>query len=284
MEGWKVTDVHVHIQPLEMVRPDAMEMLKLGKKDFEFIQKLTKSPSAFIEHLDREGVWRAALINYVSEEVIGFTEKVNAFVSDYARDYPDRLLAFGGVDPRKEDVKERMEDLISRYEVSGLKLHPPHQLLHPNAYIGEGVTGLKVAYSMAEDSGLPVMIHTGTSIFPRARVKYGNPLALDDVAVDFPRLKIIMAHGGRPFWTREAFFLLRRHRNIYFDTSSIPPKRLLDYFPRLEEISDRTLFGSDWPGPMVPGMRRNIDDFLSLPISDEVKKRILEDNSMKVFR
>ncbi len=283
MEGDRITDVHVHIQPYDMVKPDAMEMLKLGKKDFEFIQGLTRSPSAFIEHLDREGVWRAALINYVSEEVIGFTEEVNAFVSDYAREYPDRLLAFGGLDPRKEDVKERMEDLISKYEVSGLKFHPPHQLLHPNAYLGEGVRGLEVAYSMAEDNGLPVMVHTGTSVFPRARAKYGNPLALDDVAVDFPKLKIIMAHGGRPFWTQEAFFLLRRHPNIYFDTSSIPPKRLLDYFPRLEEIADRTLFGSDWPGPKVPGIRRNIDDFLSLHLSDEAKKKILEDNSLKIF-
>ncbi len=136
---------------------------------------------------------------------------------------------------------------------------------------------------MAEESSLPVMIHTGTSIFPRARVRFGNPLALDDVAVDFPKLNLIMAHGGRPLWTREAFFLLRRHQNLYFDISSIPPKLLLDYFPRLEQIADKTLFGSDWPGPMVPGMRRNIDDFLSLPLSDGAKRMILESNALKLF-
>ncbi|MFQ5837259.1 MAG: amidohydrolase family protein [Thermoplasmata archaeon] len=284
MEGLKVTDVHVHIQPFEMVRPEALEILKLGKRDFEFIIELRRKPSKFIEVLDREGVWRACLINYVAKEVLGFTEEVNAFSSEYAREYPDRLLPFGGVDPRSADVRERMEDLISKYEVRGIKIHPPHQLLYPNGYVSEGLTGLEVVYSMAEDNDLPVMVHTGTSIFPEARVRFGNPLTLDDVAVDFPKLKIIMAHGGRPFWTEEAFFLLRRHENLYFDISSIPPKRLLHYFPRLEEVAHRTLFGSDWPGPMVPGIRRNLEDFLALPLPENAKRAILETNPMRLFK
>ncbi len=283
MQGLRVTDVHVHIQPFEMVKPEALKVLKLGKRDFEFIAELRREPSKFIEVLDREGVWRACLINYVAEEVLGFTEEVNAFSTKYASEYPDRLLPFGGVNPRSEDVKVRMEELLSTLEVKGVKLHPPHQLFYPNSYATEGLKGLETVYSMAEDDGVPVMIHTGTSIFPGARVRYGNPLALDDVAIDFPKLKIIMAHGGRPFWTREAFFLLRRHRNIYLDLSSIPPKGLLEYFPRLEEISRRSLFGSDWPGPMVPGIRRNLEDFLSLPLSSEAKKAIAETNPMRLF-
>jgi predicted TIM-barrel fold metal-dependent hydrolase len=284
MEGLRITDVHVHIQPLEMVRPEALEILKLGKKDFEFIVELRRNPSKFVELLDREGVWRACLINYVAKEVLGFTEDVNAFVSGYAREYPDRLLPFGGVDPRAPGVADRMEDLISKYEVRGVKIHPPHQLLYPNSYRTEGLKGLETVYTMAEDNGLPVMIHTGTSIFPKAIVRFGDPLTLDDVAVDFPKLKIIMAHGGRPFWTQEAFFLLRRHRNLFLDVSSIPPKRLLHYFPRLEEVAHKTLFGSDWPGPMVPGIRQNLEDFHHLPISDEAKRSILEKNALSLFR
>jgi predicted TIM-barrel fold metal-dependent hydrolase len=283
MEGLRITDVHVHIQPFEMVRPEALEILKLGKKDFEFVAELRRNPSKFIEVLDRAGVWRACLINYVAKEVLGFTEEVNAFVSSYAREYPDRLLSFGGIDPRAPDVRERMEALISKYEIRGVKIHPPHQLLYPNAYRTEGLKGLEVVYSMAEDNGLPVMIHTGTSIFPRALVRFGDPLALDDVAVDFPNLQIIMAHGGRPFWTEQAFFLLRRHKNIFLDISSIPPKRLLHYFPRLEEVASKSLFGSDWPGPMVPGIRRNLEDFYALPLSEEAKRSILETNALKLF-
>ncbi len=283
MEDLRVTDVHVHIQPFDMVKPEALEILKLGKRGLEFIGELQRNPSKLIQILDHDGVWRVCLINYVAEEVLGFTEDVNAFSFQYAREYPDRLLPFGGIDPRRSDVKERMEELISKYEIRGIKIHPPHQLFYANSYSTEGLEGLSTVYAMAQENQVPVMIHTGTSIFPGARVRYGDPLALDDVAIDFPGLQIIMAHGGRPFWTEEAFFLLRRHKNLFLDLSSIPPMRLLDYFPRLEEVANQTLFGSDWPGPMVPSIRRNLDEFLALPLSDGAKRAIVETNPLRLF-
>ncbi|MFQ5986958.1 MAG: amidohydrolase family protein, partial [Thermoplasmata archaeon] len=276
--------VHVHIQPFELVKPAAFELFKnLGKEDVDFMRRLRDDPALFIQVLDEAEVWRACLINYVAEEVLGFTEEVNAFSANYAKDYPDRLLPFGGLDPRREDVRDVMEELLSTHEVRGIKLHPPHQLVPADGYRG-GVKGLEIVYSMAEDQGVPVTIHTGTSIFPGARSRLGDPLALDDVAIDFPRLKIIMAHGGRPFWTEEAFFLLRRHSNVYLDISSIPPKRLLDYFPRLEAVAHKTLFGSDWPGPQVPGIRRNLDDVMALPLSQEAKRNIAEGTALRLFK
>lgn len=284
MEGWRVTDVHVHIQPYEMVRPEARSLFQnLGKVDWDHMRRLREDPSAFVEVLDAEGIWRACLINYVAEEVLGFTWEVNAFAADYAKEHPDRLLPFGGVDPRREDVEARMEDLLSTYEVRGIKLHPPHQLFPANGHLTGEVPGLETVYALAQDHGVPVMVHTGTSVFPGARSRLGDPMALDDVAVDFPKLTLLMAHGGRPLWTREAFFLLRRHRNVYLDISSIPPQRLLDYFPRLEAVADRVLFGSDWPGPMVPGIRRNLDDILALPLADETKRALAEGNARRVF-
>ena len=66
---------------------------------------------------------------------------------------------------------------------------------------------LEIIYRAAEANGVPVMFHTGTSIFPGARNKYGDPIHVDDVAVDFPKLKILLAHGGRPLWMQTAFFL-----------------------------------------------------------------------------
>ena len=123
------------------------------------------------------------------------------------------------------------------------------------------------------------MFHTGTSVFPGARSKFGHPMALDDVAVDFPNLKIIMAHGGRPLWMNEAFFLLRRHRNVYMDISGIPPKSLLTYFPRIEEIAHKTLYGSDWPSPGIPGMRANAEAVTNLPLKEATKRKILYENA-----
>ena len=134
---------------------------------------------------------------------------------------------------------------------------------------------LEIIYRAAEANGIPVMFHTGTSIFPGARNKYGDPIYLDDVAVDFPKLKIVMAHGGRPIWMDTAFFLLRRHPNMYFDISGIPPKALLKYFPRLAEIAHKTLFGTDWPSPGVTEVWRNLEDFKALPISTEMRDQIL---------
>ena len=118
---------------------------------------------------------------------------------------------------------------------------------------------------------------------PGARNKFGDPIYVDDVAVDFPNLKILLAHGGRPLWCDTAFFIARRHRNAYIDISSIPPKRLLNYFPRLEEIGDKVLFGSDWPGPGVPGIREELDGIAGLPITKELRDKVLVRNARKVF-
>ena len=127
------------------------------------------------------------------------------------------------------------------------------------------------------------MIHTGTSIFPGARNKYGRPMELDDVALDFPDLTIIMAHGGRPLWMDEAFFILRRHKNIYLDVSGIPPLKLLEYFPRLTEIGDRVLWGTDWPSPGVRDLKQNLDQFMTLDLTAGEQAAITRHNPLKVF-
>src|SRR5437667_434386 len=163
------------------------------------------------------------------------------------------------------------------------ELKPPVlEVMPANAYTG-GLAALGTIYRRCEERGLPVMVHTGTSIFPGARSKYGNPMELDDVAIDFPDLRIVMAHGGRPLYMEEAFFVLRRHRQVWLDVSGIPPARLLEYFPRLAEVADRVLWGTDWPSPGVKDMRLNIDQFLSLSLSDAHKKAILETNALALF-
>ena len=154
-----------------------------------------------------------------------------------------------------------------------IKFTLPASFLFPNDY-QNGVTELEVIYRAAEANGIPVMFHTGTSIFQGARNRYGDPIFINDVAVDFPKMKILLAHGGRPLWMHTAFFLLRRHANVYLDISGIPPKALLKYFPRLEEVAEKTLFGTDWPGPGVPDIKKNLDDFRALPLQEEIKQQV----------
>src|SRR5206468_12163625 len=108
------------------------------------------------------------------------------------------------------------QEIAERHGTRALTLPPPHQHFFPNAYRdGGALPGLAALYEKAQELGVPVMVHTGTSIFPEARNKYGDPMALDDVAVDFPNLTLILAHGGRPLWMETAFFLLRRHANVH---------------------------------------------------------------------
>ncbi len=280
-----VVDAHLHVQPWTQFRGEALATMTARRPDLDRIRDLFESPAKFLRFLDEEGVDRAVLVNYVSPEVTGFTDEVNAFVGDFCRGHEDRLVPVGGVHPRlSRDPAGDLERAVAQHGLRVLKLHPPHQLFRPNAYRdGGGLPALEALYARAQSLGLPVLFHTGTSIFPGARSKYGDPMDLDDVAVDFPRLTIVMAHGGRPLWTESAFFLLRRHPNVYMDVSGIPPRSLLTCFPRLAELASKTLFGSDWPGPGVPGVRRNIEEFRALPLPEAARDMILSGTADRVY-
>ena len=277
-----ITDCHVHIQPLEMLKAGALEAFKKKKTNFDQIVEFCRSPKAFLKYLDSIGVDRAVLINYVAPEIMGFTPEVNSFVANYVKENPSRLIPCGSVHPRHTtNVLADMEQIV-RLGIRMIKIHPPHQLVYPNDYLN-GVKELEIIYRAAEANGIPIMVHTGTSIFPGARNKYGDPMYVDDVAVDFPKLTILLAHGGRPLWMEHAFFLLRRHANVYLDISGIPPKALLRNFPRLPEIAHKTLFGTDWPGPGVNDMKQNLEDFCALPLSKEIQEQILGKTALSIW-
>jgi len=277
-----ITDCHVHIQPVEMFKPAALATMKRKRANFDQVIEFCRSPKKFLQHLDQIGIDRAVLINYVAPELIGFTPAVNAFVANYVKEDPKRLIPCGSVHPRHTTNAERDMEQIVRLGIRMIKIHPPHQLLYPNDYLN-GVKELETIYRAAEQNGIPVMVHTGTSIFPGARNKFGDPIYVDDVAVDFPKLKLLLAHGGRPLWMDTAFFLVRRHPNVYLDISGIPPKTLLKYFPRIEEIAAKTLFGTDWPGPGVPEIQQNLEDFRGLALSAAAKQQILSGTAASIW-
>ena len=278
-------DDHVHIMPWELIKPDALKaFLKTHGAKFEWIRATTSDPDKFARYLDECGVARAVLINYVSPEVIGFDERVNEFSAWFAKTHPDRFIPFGGLDPRNaNDIAGRFDRLVEM-GIRGIKIHPVHSLMRPNAYTDDArYAGLATIYEKAQEHNLPVMIHTGTSIFPLARNKFGDPIFVDDLIVDFPKLRIIIAHGGRPLWMETAFFLIRRSKNVFLDISGIPPASLLRYFPRLDEIADQVMFGSDWPGPGVRDIADNLNRFNALHLSAETKQKILHDNAERLF-
>ena len=281
--AFRVTDVHIHIQPWRQLKPAVMETMRRGKEDkFDFLMALMDDPKLLLRIMDEEGIHRVGMVNYPSPDLMGFTNDTNDFAARYAEAAPDRLIPYGGVHPRfSKDPTGEVKRLIE-LGVRMMKIHPNHQCFPANAYT-EGLEALSALYKACEDHGLPVMIHTGTSIFPGARSKWGNPMEMDDIAIDFPDLPLVMAHGGRPLYMAEAFFILRRHRRIWLDLSGIPPKNLLTYFPRIAELESQLLWGTDWPSPGVESMRRNVDDFLALPLPEGLKRAALETNPERLL-
>jgi predicted TIM-barrel fold metal-dependent hydrolase len=277
-----IIDIHVHIMPYHMMKPSAFALIRRGRSDLDEVERYTNDPRAFLGLLDRLGVERAGLINYVAPEIIGFTPAVNDWIANYCKAAPDRLLAFGGVLPGTVPDPGAEVDRMAKLGIRAIKLHPSHQKLSPNGFL-DGNRGLAAIYERAQANGMPVMIHTGTSIFPGARNLHAQPMLCDDVGVDYPNLVVILAHGGRPLWMNEAFFLVRRHKNMYMDISGIPPQKLMEYFPRIEQIADKVLWGTDWPGPGVPEIEGNIAKFHALPIGPEAKRKILYENAARLF-
>jgi uncharacterized protein len=277
-----VTDAHIHVQPWWEIKPAVLEVMTRGRSDVDELQQIMKSPTQLLRRLDADGIERAVLVNYPSPDLMGFTHGVNEYVARYCEAAPDRLVPMGGVHPRFTEDAGAEVRRAADLGVRALKVHPPHMQVEPNAYL-HGLDALRALYEEAQRLRLPVMIHTGTSIFPGARSRAGEPIAVDDVAVDFPDLTIVIAHGGRPLWMEQAFFLVRRFPRVFMDVSSIPPSAILRYFPRLAEVADKVLYGSDWPAPGVRSMGDNLRAFRALDLPEDAFRKILTENARKVF-
>jgi predicted TIM-barrel fold metal-dependent hydrolase len=102
------------------------------------------------------------------------------------------------------------------------------------------------------------------------------------VGVDFPKLKIIMANSGRGFWYDACFDLARLHQNVYLDITGLPPENLLKYFPELEKLAHKVIFGSDWP-TMPAGIRENAEEIKTLPLKDATIQATLYSNAQRIL-
>ena len=275
-------DAHTHVWFKEVL-PKEFFNRDVG---FEF-----KPPTLqeVIKEMDEADIDYIVIVAYPSREIWGTKEDFAIQIINYIKkDYANRFSVLGGIEPNRLTIEEAKYWLERQYEagVSGFKLHPVHSHVKPNAYREEegGLKQLEILYEFAQDHNLPVLIHTGTSSFKGSRNKYADPIFVDDVAEDFPKLKIVMAHMGRPNYVPTAFQLVRIRKNIYGEISSIPPKRLLEYLPRLEEISHKTIYGSDYGGPGVKSISQNLKDFLSLNISNNAKIEIASKNPKEMYK
>jgi predicted TIM-barrel fold metal-dependent hydrolase len=208
----------------------------------------------------------------------------NEEVAELAGKNSDVAIPFASIDPHRGDegVKAARR-LISEYKVKGFKFHPTVQEFYPND---------RLAYPLYEaiaEAKLPALFHTGQTGVGAGtrggggiRLKYSNPMYLDDVAVDFPDMPIILAHPSFP-WQEEALSVATHKPQVYIDLSGWSPK----YFPPIlvqyanTLLKDKILFGSDYP---VLSPEKWLEEFDKLPIKAEVRPLILKENAARLLR
>jgi uncharacterized protein len=270
-----IIDFHVHTAYYRSRTEDYMELLRGGWGDrMEWMIETYSSPNAFLQLMDETGIDYTVILAELAPITSGIA--ANEDVAKFCADSP-RLLPFASIDPNtSERPVEELEELVRNQGFKGLKLYPTYQHFYPND------AKIYPIYAKAQELEIPVLLHIGSSIFSGSRIKYGDPIYLDDVAVDFPNLNVVMAHSGRPFWYDKAFALARIHDNVYMELSGLPPQNLLTYFPELGRIAQKVIYGSDWPA--VPTFKENIASIRQLNLTEEAKTKILGENAARLLK
>ena len=268
-------DVHVHLEAEEKSSTDDAARGYFGDSG------APRDPQGLADYYRSRRM--AFVVFTVDERLSGRRHVTNDDVLAFAVEHADVAMPFVSVDPtRGPDAVREARRLVATGLVRGLKLHPPLQQFFAND---------RVAYPLYEvfaEAKLPVLFHTGHSGIGTGqpggggiRLKYGNPMPIDDVAVDFPDLPIVMAHPSFP-WQDEAISICLHKPGVYIDLSGWSPKyfspTLVQYANTL--LKRKVLFGSDYPW-ITPD--RWLADFEKIGIKDDVRPLILKENAVRLF-
>lgn len=277
-------DVHVHIHDARaraLQGPDAQRRFEDQARYFKREARYLSVEEQAEQYRGRDMM--AILVNGNDESNTGRTPLPNDFVAETVATYPDVFMGMGAIDPWQGELARREIRRIKELGLHGIgELNPARQLFYPNDI------RFYPLWEEAQAQGLPVLFHSGYAAAGSGtpggggvKLKYCQPMFLDDVAADFPDLKIICAHPSWP-WTGESLAIARHKPNFYIDLSGWAPK----YFPAelVQQVNsmipDKALFGSD--APSLP-LDRWLREFEELPIKPDVRSKIMLDNAKKLF-
>jgi uncharacterized protein len=274
-------DVHVHTE-LSRAGHDPMpaELREGARRYFRSDEPLPTVDDVAAYYRERQ---MAAVVFTVDwESRSGIAPIPNEEIAEAAAANADVLIPFASVDPARPDAVDRARRLIADYDVKGFKFHPNLQAFFPND---------QAAYPLYEaiaEAGLPALFHTGHSGIGTGlpggggfRLKYSNPMCLDDVAADMPGLQIVLAHPSFP-WQDEAISVCLHKENVWIDLSGWSPK----YFPPQlvqyanGQLKTKVLFGSDFP-LITPD--RWLADFEQAGFKDDVRPLVLKENAARLL-
>jgi predicted TIM-barrel fold metal-dependent hydrolase len=272
MDKLKVIDFHVHVGLKEHWEDWVKQFGEAAQSDFYKRYEEMIVPEKFAAHLKKNNITKAVILPEINPGVTGVVP--NEYVFEFCRGF-DVFVPFCTINPSlSKDPGKDFQKYI-QMGARGIKLYPSYSFFYPND------STLYPVYAIAQDYQLPVLVHTGSSIFKGSKIKYADPIHLDDVATDFPGLPILMAHSGRGLWYERSFFLSKLHPNLYLEISGLPPKNLLRYFPELEKNIYKVVYGSDWPG--IQSIGQNIEAIRNLPFSDKAIEKILYGNAARIL-
>lgn len=281
--GLTAVDVHVHVEVGEDGRLALGEELQAASGR-HFRTEGPRAPTIpQIAAYYRERRMACVVFTVDAEAAVGVPAVSNREIAEAAAAHADVLIPFASIDPAKGRLGAReARRLVASHGVRGFKFHPSVQAFWPNdrsAY---------VLYEAIEELGVPALFHTGQTGIGAGvpggagiRLKYSDPMALDDVAADFPGMPIIMAHPSFP-WQDAALAVATHKPQVHIDLSGWSPKyfppQLVRYANSL--LADKVLFGSDFP-LLTPD--RWLRDFDGLDIKPEVRPKILKDNAVRLL-
>lgn len=279
-------DVHTHLW--EPAKTQDHQKTYASNRGMSFEEKL--NVNKLLEAMDEAGVHYAFLATAQNAFIQSFQEgnDFNEYILKQVKVSGGRLKPYCTIDTT--DIPKACEYLKKRLEEDGFigfKFHPNVFQMYPDD------ERLFPLYTIVQSLNLPVLFHTGGIGYPPVRDNYGNPLCIDNVATEFPNLKIIMGHGGRGFY-KEAGMMLRKHKNVYVDISAncgkLPGKEHLLIGQMIKEIklwagnSNKILFGSDYPyyGLLQTKtmLEKNLDVDGEIPITEEDINNILNENAI----
>jgi hypothetical protein len=278
LEGIVAIDVHTHAERSTRQPQDRVTADVLAAAARYFGGEPAQPTAQEVADYYRERSMLAVIFTVDDEAGMGRHRISNDEVLEAAAANPDVLIPFASIDPHKGKLGVREATRLIDAGVQGFKFHPNTQAFWPNDHAHYPL------YDVIAQAGLIALFHTGQTGIGAGmpggggvRLKYSNPMFVDDVAADFPELKIILAHPSFP-WQEEALAVATHKPNVYIDLSGWSPK----YFPEIlvrytnTLLRHKMLFGSDYP-LLTPD--RWLRDFAELPIRDEVRPLVLRDNA-----
>jgi predicted TIM-barrel fold metal-dependent hydrolase len=274
-----IIDVHTHPIFYKDISEDK-ERLNFRKEQFGAFKQSPASIESILTEMDYMKVDKSVLLPEDLTTLYGDCVVSNEEIKKLVDLAPSRFIGFASVDPSRKDALDVLDVAFKDLGLSGLKLHPSKQKFYPYDEL------LKPIYEKCIEYNKPIMFHSGMSWEPNAPAKYSNPLHFEEVAINYPELRMCLAHFGWP-WINETIMLLLKYPNVYTDTSLLHMDNANDFYEQIftrnmgplwieRNLNNKVMFGTNSPRfkakRLLPALR-------NLPLRSKTLQKILGSNA-----